>query len=81
MDYEKIDKDAYDILMDYGMLTFPISPIDLCHKLCIDVYKYSSFESKSALFKIKPKKGFAINRLRKIFFNDENDNNANPECS
>ena len=62
-DYDRVDKLARDILIDYGTTRFPLDMFDLCKKMGFIVIPYSAYEEDTdslRLFLKKSKDGFYV---------------------
>lgn len=73
--YEKIDKLAIDIYVDYGLNKFPIDEKSLCKKMGISLIPYSAYEGKNrnVLFNISAEGflSYGSTKLKPIiFYND-----------
>lgn len=77
-EYDRIDKLAIDIFVDYNITTFPINERNLCQKMGIILVPYSAFEGdrRKILYK-RSSEGFfsyGTSKLQPIiFYNDTND--------
>lgn len=77
-DYRIIDEEVVNIYEDYGLTSFPINVYELCKKMGIKLFKYSSFEGEDK--KILLKKSYDGFFTKSpvgycIFYNDQIENN------
>ncbi|MBR2801559.1 MAG: hypothetical protein IKE21_03040 [Erysipelotrichaceae bacterium] len=73
-EYDRVDRLATDILLDYGICSFPLDMDDLCRRMNINVVPYSAYEEGVDLLLKKSKQGFSAHRTENdnptIYFND-----------
>ncbi len=74
-EYERIDRLAIDVYLDYGINSFPLDEQEICRKLGISLVPYSAYEDKRDLLLKKSLKGFMSppfgNKKAIIFYNDD----------
>lgn len=74
IDYDRVDKIAYEFLSDYEITEFPIDINKLCKKLGINLIPYSAFVKKKELLLHLSDNGFSFinpyTRVGSIFIND-----------
>mgnify|MGYP007069911073 CR=1 FL=1 len=72
--YDHVDKLAIDILIDYGISSFPLDMSELCRKMNINLVPYSAYESGVELLMKKSIYGFSAHRTENdnptIYYND-----------
>lgn len=75
-EYDEIDRQAYDILVDYRCFDFPLDPVIIANKMGFNLITYSQFGKKKELFSKVSDFGFTSQALCKgkysIFVNDSN---------
>ncbi|MBQ9046675.1 MAG: hypothetical protein IJ120_02135 [Solobacterium sp.] len=84
-DYDRIDRLARNILIDYGITRFPLDMFDLCKKMGFIVVPYSSYEKNEEALQLllkKSKDGFyfpACNGMPpQIIYNDKYGDHLTP---
>lgn len=84
-DYDRIDRLARNILIDYGITRFPLDMFDLCKKMGFIVVPYSSYEKNEEAVQLllkKSKDGFylpACNGMPpQIIYNDKYGDHLTP---
>lgn len=85
IEYERVDKLARDILIDYGIKEFPLDLFELCKKMGFNVIPYSAYEDDVkmlATFLKKSKDGFFLpaccNNPPTIIYNDKYGDHLTP---
>ena len=61
-EYQRLDRLAIDILMDYGINSFPLDMDSLCRKMNINLVPYSAFDGSEELLLKKSIHGFSSHR-------------------
>ena len=85
IEYERVDKLARDILIDYGIREYPLDLFELCRKMGFNVIPYSAYEDDSKTletFLKKSEDGFSLpacyNNPPTIIYNDKYGDHLTP---
>ena len=80
-EYDRIDRMALDILIDYGITSFPLDMDNLCRKMNINIVPYSAYGESVDLLLKKSRHGFSTHRTENdnptIYYNDIFGNHLN----